>query len=135
MGSVDRYTDFTRSFYPLQDSDKRRWTNIEVRAYDQIGLPPIEVYQIGEAYFVLDGNHRVSVAREMEATHIEAYVTKVQTRLALSPEADRESPAVQFIKAEFNQRCVKAGIPGKLAVEAARWPKRYAPGPVGPIWL
>lgn len=98
VGSVDRYRDFTRSFHPLHDSDQRRWANIEVRAYDQIGLPPIEVYQIGEAYFVLDGNHRVSVAREMEATHIEAYVTKVQTRLPLSPDAD---PNEVILKARY----------------------------------
>ena len=48
------------------------------------GLPPIEVYQIGDVYFVRDGNHRVSVARQREATHIEAYVTPVVTSIPLS---------------------------------------------------
>ncbi|RMF00194.1 MAG: universal stress protein, partial [Chloroflexi bacterium] len=72
VGSVGRYTDFTRSFLPLRDSAKIRWANIELGLSSLEGLPPIEVYQIGEVYFVIDGNHRVSVARQIGATHIEA---------------------------------------------------------------
>ncbi len=85
VGSVGRYSDFSRSFYPLQDSDQTRWAEIEMQVSGQVGLPPIEVYQIGEVYFVIDGNHRVSVARQMGASHIEAYVTEVQTKVPLTP--------------------------------------------------
>lgn len=88
VGSVDRYTDFTRRFYPRQDSDQRRWARIEMQATGMEGLPPIEVYQIGEAYFVIDGNHRVSVARQLDNSHIEAYVTQVETKAPLTPESD-----------------------------------------------
>jgi nucleotide-binding universal stress UspA family protein len=56
------------------------------KATGDTGLPPIEVYQIGDAYFVLDGNHRVSVARELGASHIQAYVTEVISRVPLSPD-------------------------------------------------
>ena len=45
---------------------------------------PIDVYQIGEIYFVKDGNHRISVAREMGRTHIAAFVTEVHSRVAWS---------------------------------------------------
>ena len=85
VGSVGRYTDFTRSFLPLRDSDKTRWANIEVEFESMEGLPPIEVYQIGDSYFVIDGNHRVSVAHQLGATHIEAYVTEVKTKVPLPP--------------------------------------------------
>jgi hypothetical protein len=63
VGSVGRCTDFTRSFLPLRDSDESRWAHVELAWNELAGLPPIEVYQIGQVYFVLDGNHRVSVAR------------------------------------------------------------------------
>ena len=88
VGSVGRYADFSRSFYPLQDSDQHRWAQVELKMSDLAGLPPIEVYQMGEVYFVIDGNHRVSVAREMGATHIEAYVTEVHTKVSLTPEVN-----------------------------------------------
>lgn len=63
VGSVGRYTDFTRDFLSRRDSDQQRWVNVMEKATGQVGLPQIEVYQIGDVYFVLDGNHRVSVAR------------------------------------------------------------------------
>jgi nucleotide-binding universal stress UspA family protein len=98
VGSVGRYTDFTRSFLPRQDSDQYRWAQVMVKVSDMAGLPPIEVYQIGGAYFVLDGNHRVSVARQLGATHIEAYVTEVRTKVHLSPD---DQPDDLILKAEY----------------------------------
>jgi nucleotide-binding universal stress UspA family protein len=61
-------------------------------------LPPIEVYQIGDAYFVLDGNHRVSVARQLEATHIQAYVTEVRTKVPLAADT---TPSELIVKSEY----------------------------------
>jgi nucleotide-binding universal stress UspA family protein len=98
VGSVGRYADFTRSFLPRQDSDEQRWARVKVKVTDLGGLPPIEVYQIGKAYFVLDGNHRVSVARQVGATHIQAYVTEVRTKVPLSPETQ---PDDLILKAEY----------------------------------
>ena len=48
------------------------------------GYLPIELYKIGEVYFVRDGNHRVSVARANGLTHIEAYVTEIETDVDLT---------------------------------------------------
>ena len=76
IGSVGRYADFTRSFLPRKDSDEGRWARVKVAVDDLSGLPPIEVYQVGEAYFVRDGNHRVSIARELGATHIQLSMLK-----------------------------------------------------------
>lgn len=100
VGSVGRYTDFTRTFLPRHRSDEQRWAKVKHAASQQGlgGLPPIEVYQIGEAYFVKDGNHRVSVARQLGATYIQAYVTEVQTRVPLTPDVQ---PDDLIIKAEY----------------------------------
>jgi nucleotide-binding universal stress UspA family protein len=98
VGSVGRYTDFTRSFLPRRDSNQQRWARVKEKVTDLGGLPPIEVYLIGEAYFVLDGNHRVSVARELDATHIQAYVTEVRTKVPLSPD---DQPDDLILKAEY----------------------------------
>lgn len=70
IGSAGRYSDFTRDFLPRFDANEDRWTRVKVVITGAIGLPPIEVYQIGETYFVKDGNLRVSVARQPGATHI-----------------------------------------------------------------
>ncbi|MEM7131152.1 MAG: universal stress protein [Chloroflexota bacterium] len=88
VGSVGRYRDFTREFLPKQQSDEARWAQVKVAMTDMTGVPPIEVYQIGDAYFVLDGNHRVSVARKLGAKTISAYVSEVTTRVSFSADDD-----------------------------------------------
>jgi hypothetical protein len=77
VGSVGRYTDFTRTFLPRNKVNRDRWTRIYAETVSGMGLPPIEVYQVGESYFVRDGNHRVSVARSLDSKHIQAYVTEL----------------------------------------------------------
>ena len=101
VGSVGRYTDFTRSFLPRQDEDQTRWARVGRAMANPVGLPPVEVYQIGEAYFVMDGNHRVSVAKQLGATHIEAYVTECHTKVPLSPDVRPEDLIVKAEYAEF----------------------------------
>ena len=76
VGTVSRYADFNRQFNPQQDSDEERWARVK-ELMETRGLDPIEVYQVGDIYFVLDGNHRVSVARQMEVKTIEAYVKEL----------------------------------------------------------
>jgi nucleotide-binding universal stress UspA family protein len=104
VGSVGRPGDFTRDFLPLNDRDAHRWSQVRQRFNEPSGVPPIEVYQVGEAYFVLDGNHRVSVAREMGAAHIEAYVTEVRSRVPLTPEADPREVILKARYLEFLER-------------------------------
>ncbi|MEA3351701.1 MAG: universal stress protein [Chloroflexota bacterium] len=98
IGSVGRYTDFTRDFLPRFNSDEDRWARVMAKATSLEGLPPIDVYQIGEAYFVLDGNHRVSVARHLNAPNIQAYVTVVRTKVNITPDTQ---PDDLIIKAEY----------------------------------
>jgi hypothetical protein len=98
VGSVGRYADFTRTFLPRLDSDAGRWSAVMAAAADVSQLPPIEVYQIGEAYFVLDGNHRVSIARRQGLTHIDACVTEMRTKVPLAPDVQ---PDELIITAEY----------------------------------
>ncbi len=90
VGSVGRYQDFTRKFFPRREENKERWVAIRKKFTSTETMEPIEVYQIGEVYFVLDGNHRVSVARQNHENYIQAYVTLIETKLPLSPEDDAE---------------------------------------------
>ena len=101
VGSVGRYEDFTRDFLPRRDSDKERWAKVGLLASEGAGLPPIELFQIGDVYFVHDGNHRVSVARQNGHTHIEAYVTPVHTRVRLSPEIQPKDLILKSELADF----------------------------------
>ncbi len=98
VGSVDRYQDFSRGFLPRMDSDRDRWVGVKLAMTGMVGVPPIEVYRIGEAYFVKDGNHRVSVARQLGAATIQAIVTPVHARVPLSPDDD---PDDLIIKEEY----------------------------------
>ena len=85
VGSVGRYKDFTRDFLPRNPDLIRRWAHIEDAMGSLEGLPPIEVYKVGEVYFVADGNHRVSVARANGFQDIEAYVTEIPADPGIEP--------------------------------------------------
>jgi nucleotide-binding universal stress UspA family protein len=98
VGSVGRYTDFTRDFLPLHDSDMQRWARVKTAILSTTGLPPIEVYKIDDVYFVRDGHHRVSVARQLGTTSLQAYVTEIRTRLPLTADI---SPDQLILKAEY----------------------------------
>lgn len=103
VGSVGRYREFTRSFLPRDDSIRERWKRIYRAAQGLQGLPPIELYQVGDVYFVKDGNHRVSVARELKAKTIEAYVREFVSPVALSTDTDLDGLILKGEKVRFLQ--------------------------------
>ncbi len=90
VGSVGRYRDFTRDFLPKSNDMKDRWSRVYAQANDFTGLPPIELYKVGDVYFVRDGNHRVSVANRLGQETIEAHVTELPTSIELSPDMSPE---------------------------------------------
>ena len=98
VGSVGRYQDFTRTFLPRLESDEDRWVSVGAAAPVISDLPPIDVYKVGDAYFVLDGNHRVSIARLQGVAYIDANVTEVRTRVPLPPGA---RPDALIVAAEY----------------------------------
>lgn len=102
VGSVGRYRDFTRTFLPRSGVNPERWARVDAAMHSMEGFPPIEVYKIGDVYFVRDGNHRVSVARANGLTHIEAYVTEIPTDVPLHMEDfERDQWLIKIERAEF----------------------------------
>jgi hypothetical protein len=79
VGSVDKVKDFDRRFRPTSDRSRQRWQALAEKSRLGEYLPPIDVYKLGNLYFVIDGHHRVSVARAQGATEIEANVTEIDT--------------------------------------------------------
>jgi len=77
VGSVGRYQDFTRAFLPRNEAMEDRWRRVSAVRESMTGLPPVDLYQIGELYFVRDGNHRISVALANGDKSIEANVQLV----------------------------------------------------------
>jgi len=104
IGSVNRYTDFTKDFLPRSSVHAERWANVEIAYTGLAGLPPIEVYQLGDVYFVKDGNHRVSVARQLGTNSIEAYVTEIKTKVPVTPETTTEDLILKAEYAEFLEK-------------------------------
>jgi nucleotide-binding universal stress UspA family protein/uncharacterized ParB-like nuclease family protein len=97
VGSVGRYTDFTRTFLPRNPSDQQRWALVKA-SLDENGFPPIDVYKVSDVYFVLDGNHRVSVARQEGWSTIQANVIEVKSNVPLSADT---SPDELIVKSEY----------------------------------
>ena len=82
VGSVGRYTDFDRAFLPSKGYLRERWKRIDRMMQRSGRLPPVSLYKIGEDYFVLDGNHRVSVARYHGVERIDAQVIEFHDRVS-----------------------------------------------------
>ena len=114
VGSVGRYKEFTRDFLPTKTTNADRWIRVKMAMTGSGGVPPIEVYRISGNYFVLDGNHRVSVAREMGLTHFEAYVNEVTTLAPLPPHASADD---LILLAEYTEFLERIG-PAELEPEA-----------------
>lgn len=101
IGSVSRYHDFDRAFLPRQTHTRSRWESIDRAHFKQIILPPIEVYKIGDAFFIKDGNHRVSVAREKGQAFIDAYVTEIHTPGRVDKNTDLKKLVLEQEYGEF----------------------------------
>jgi hypothetical protein len=74
QGSQGRCRDFDRAFYPRQGHSQSRWLQVATARELGIALPLVELVQVGNIYYVRDGHHRISVARAMGQTEIEAEV-------------------------------------------------------------
>jgi hypothetical protein len=104
VGSLNRYHQFDRAFLPLEDQMANRWQNIDRAFYQDINLPPIVLYKVGEVYFVVDGHHRVSVAREQGQTDIDAEVRECSTKVNITPDLKPEDLEILGEKVDFLER-------------------------------
>ena len=75
-GSVSRHDEFDRSFNPVSPATRERWESIDRAAISGATLPPVQLYKLGNTYFVKDGHHRISVARYRGTDFIDAEITE-----------------------------------------------------------
>jgi hypothetical protein len=81
-------SDFDPGFLPVNRRMRDRWTRIYQAMVEGDELPPIDVYKVDGSYYVIDGHHRVSVARTLGRPTINARVIDVRTRAPLGPDVD-----------------------------------------------
>lgn len=86
IGSVDRYREFDRHYLPKEKHLDERWIGVRSAQLAGKELPPIQVYKVGDLYFVKDGNHRVSVARRQGQKYIDAHV--IELNVSVPPDED-----------------------------------------------
>jgi len=104
IGSLNRYNQFDRAFLPLEDQIANRWQSIDRAIYQDINLPPVVLYKVGEVYFVVDGHHRVSVAREQGQVDIDAEVRECSTKVNISTDLKPEDLEILGEKVAFLER-------------------------------
>jgi hypothetical protein len=104
VGSLGRYHDFTREFLPRARVNSDRWARLDAALNALESIPPVELYKIGEVYFVQDGNHRVSVARANRIDVLEAYVTELASPILLTlTDFERERWIIKMEYVDFLQ--------------------------------
>jgi hypothetical protein len=74
VGSESRSEDFDRHFNPLKINNRERWIGIAIAHRAGVALPPIELVQEGDHFYVRDGHHRISVMRSLGQIQIEARI-------------------------------------------------------------
>lgn len=74
VGSEGRVHDFDNHFRPLVNHIRERWAGIALAHRRDINLPPVELIEIDDEYFVRDGHHRISVAKAFGQATIEAKI-------------------------------------------------------------
>lgn len=90
IGSEGRYNDFNKEFLPKRRNLRKRWERVDEAHYQEKILPPIKLYKLDNAYFVRDGNHRVSVAKEQRKEFIDAEVIEIKSDINITPDMSRE---------------------------------------------
>jgi hypothetical protein len=103
-GSLNRYHEFDRVFLPASDKLAARWQSINRAFYEEISLPPVVLYKVGQVFFVVDGHHRVSVARRQGQLFIEAEVRECATRVNITPDLRVEDLEILGTKVNFLER-------------------------------
>ena len=125
VGSVGRYKDFTATFLPRKSGMKERWSRVYALANSLEGPPPIELYKVGDVYFVRDGNHRVSVARQLGAKTIQAHVVEMPTTIPLRPGmSDLELQAAEAYANFLDETGLSRAVPEHDSIELTE-PTRY----------
>jgi hypothetical protein len=94
IGSEGRTTNFDMDFHPMDEPARERWISVALAYISSQPLPPVQLIQVGDAYFVRDGHHRVSVSRAFGQVAIDAEVItwKASAPFPWQAEASRKRP-------------------------------------------
>ena len=117
VGSLNRYRDFDSLFLPTQSHTQDRWHRINRAWYQDISLPPVLLYKVGEVYFVVDGNHRVSVALKQGQVYIDAEVRECSSRVPLTSAVSAEDLVRLGERVDFLERSQLDGVRPGVEVE------------------
>ena len=103
VGSVGRYKDMNRQFLPLNSDMQERWVNVSSLGMDE-GWPPVDLFKVGNAYFVKDGNHRVSAANQLDMPTIEAHVWEYSDDVTINPDESLDDILINLGEQNFLER-------------------------------
>jgi len=127
IGSFGRSNDFDRVFLPTQQHSRRKWLSVDSAYLRGVTLPAVSLYKIGDAYFVVDGHHRISVARQKGQAFIDAEVTEVESRVPVTADLalddlDRLAACRKFLEETKldrlrpdSEKCLGLSMPGAYA--------------------
>jgi hypothetical protein len=101
VGTVGREGQFNRAFMPKEESLRDRWEDVKDLAEGSAGFSSVELYYVNDVYFVVDGHHRVSVARTLHAGTIEARVKEFATPLRLDSNTSLEDLILRSAQLDF----------------------------------
>ena len=79
VGTVGRCNTMDLDYQPVARTSrgqKYRYRRIKELVEKQATLPPVELYRLGNEYYVVDGHHRVRASKETGKIDIDAYVTE-----------------------------------------------------------
>ncbi len=103
-GSLNRYHEFDRAFLPKKDNTSQRWVRVNRAFYKDISLPAVVLYKVGDVYFVVDGHHRVSVARKQGQLYIDAIIRECATKVSITADLRPEDLEILGQKVNFLKR-------------------------------
>ncbi|MGB9724654.1 MAG: DUF4032 domain-containing protein [Chloroflexia bacterium] len=119
VGSVGRARDFDEDFRPLHPEGRERRARIRQALRRAEVLPPVQLYQVGQVYFVLDGHHRVSIAREQGQEYIDAEVIELPTPVTLEPGVSPEELILKAEQAGFLEQTALKTLRPEARLEAS----------------
>ncbi|HLO17346.1 MAG TPA: hypothetical protein VK206_21110 [Anaerolineales bacterium] len=102
IGSEGRTSDFDMDFHPLSETSRERWVNMAMAYLARLPLPPIELIQVGNAYFVRDGHHRISVSQAFGQIAMDAEVIAWKASPPFPWQADAQQERRPFLLNNIN---------------------------------
>ena len=78
VGTAELTTCFDRCFRPTSEVPRARFEWLAAAVLSGRGMEPVELYHCGGRYYVLDGRHRIAVARALGERSVCANVTEVR---------------------------------------------------------